>query len=132
RVGIMLAYGAYALVRAALESTRKELASTPLDDVVRQASLAAAARTALLHAPVPANVSAAITAAYQKLFQGEPTPVAVRSSATAEDLPEASFAGQQETYLNIVGIESVLTAIRHCWASLWTERATSYRHRRGL
>ena len=130
--GFCVTTPAYALVSAGLESTLAELAATPLDDVVRQASLAAAARAALLHAPVPANVSAAITAAYQKLFQGEPTPVAVRSSATAEDLPEASFAGQQETYLNIVGIQGVLTAIQHCWASLWTERATSYRHSRGI
>lgn len=65
-----------------------------------------------------------ITAAYQKLGQ---VPVAVRSSATAEDLPGASFAGQQETYLNIQGESEVLTAVKRCWASLWTARAISYR-----
>uniref|UniRef100_UPI003260A909 PEP/pyruvate-binding domain-containing protein n=1 Tax=Clostridium sp. NkU-1 TaxID=1095009 RepID=UPI003260A909 len=54
-------------------------------------------------------------------------PVAVRSSATAEDLPGASFAGQQETYLNIQGESEVLTAVKRCWASLWTARAISYR-----
>jgi pyruvate,water dikinase len=56
----------------------------------------------------------------------------VRSSATAEDLPFASFAGQQDTYLNIVGVEAVLDAVRRCWASLWTDRAVSYRESLGL
>jgi len=65
-----------------------------------------------------------ITAAYQKLGN---VPVAVRSSATAEDLPGASFAGQQDTYLNIQGESEVLTAVKRCWASLWTARAISYR-----
>ncbi|MDR2023795.1 MAG: pyruvate, phosphate dikinase [Hungatella sp.] len=65
-----------------------------------------------------------ITAAYQKLGH---VPVAVRSSATAEDLPGASFAGQQETYLNIQGESEVLAAVKRCWASLWTARAISYR-----
>ena len=65
-----------------------------------------------------------ITAAYQKMNN---VPVAVRSSATAEDLPGASFAGQQDTYLNIQGESEVLTAVKRCWASLWTARAISYR-----
>ena len=56
----------------------------------------------------------------------------MRSSATAEDLPSASFAGQQDTYLNIVGVESVLDAVRRCWASLWTDRAVSYREEAGI
>ena len=58
--------------------------------------------------------------------------MAVRSSATAEDLPSASFAGQQETFLNIIGIEAVLEAVQRCFASLWTDRATSYRHSLGI
>jgi pyruvate,water dikinase len=58
--------------------------------------------------------------------------VAVRSSATAEDLPFASFAGQQDTYLNVVGIEAVLEAVRNCWASLWTDRAVAYRAALGI
>ena len=53
--------------------------------------------------------------------------MAVRSSATAEDLPFASFAGQQDTYLNVVGADAVLDAVRRCWASLWTDRAVAYR-----
>jgi phosphoenolpyruvate synthase/pyruvate phosphate dikinase len=67
-----------------------------------------------------------IRRAYAELGEGD-TPVAVRSSATAEDLPEASFAGQQETYLNIHGADEVLDAVKKCWASLWTARAIAYR-----
>ena len=68
----------------------------------------------------------------EKYFNhGNNTRVAVRSSATAEDLPDASFAGQQETYLNVQGIESVLNAVRNCYASLWGNRAVSYRFHQG-
>ena len=63
---------------------------------------------------------------------GDDVPVAVRSSATAEDLPEASFAGQQDTYLNVSGIDDLLVAVRDCWASLWTARAMAYRARQGI
>src|SRR5690606_18320802 len=59
-------------------------------------------------------------------------PVAVRSSATAEDLPHASFAGQQDTYLNVTGAQAVLDAVRRCWASLWTDRAVAYREANGV
>ena len=76
-------------------------------------------------APLPAAVADGIREAYARL--GEDVPVAVRSSATAEDLAEASFAGQQDTYLNVVGEEAVLAAVRDCWASLWTDRAIWYR-----
>ena len=62
---------------------------------------------------------------------GADVPVAVRSSATAEDLPFASFAGQQDTYLNVVGADAVLDAVRRCWASLWTDRAVAYRAAHG-
>ena len=73
---------------------------------------------------IPVDVKNAISTAYPTLMG---TPVAVRSSATAEDLPEASFAGQQETYLNICGIDAVLDSVKKCWASLWTARAIAYR-----
>lgn len=76
--------------------------------------------------PLPAEVSVAILDCYAAL--GEPA-VAVRSSATAEDLPEASFAGQQDTYLNVTGPDALLAAVRRCWASLWGERAVAYRAR---
>src|SRR5262249_45346576 len=59
-------------------------------------------------------------------------PVAVRSSATTEDLPEASFAGQQDTFLNVVGNEALLKAVVRCWSSLWTARAIGYRTRNGI
>ena len=77
----------------------------------------------------PAQLEKEIRAKYAEL--GEAARVAVRSSATAEDLPDASFAGQQETYLNVQGIEDVLIQIRHCYASLWGERAVSYRFNQG-
>ena len=77
----------------------------------------------------PAQLEKEIRNKYAEL--GETARVAVRSSATAEDLPDASFAGQQETYLNAQGIEDVLLQIRHCYASLWGERAVSYRFNQG-
>lgn len=77
----------------------------------------------------PPEISTAIAQAYQAL---EGAPVAVRSSATAEDLPSASFAGQQETFLNVSGTEAVLEAVKNCWASLWTARAIAYRMQNGI
>src|SRR5437588_9530475 len=94
--------------------------------------LAQIARACMLKASMPEGVADAIAHAYRVLGAGEPIPVAVRSSATAEDLPFASFAGQQDTYLNTVGIEAVLDAVRRCWASLWTARAVSYRASLGI
>ncbi|HEV8535635.1 MAG TPA: PEP/pyruvate-binding domain-containing protein [Candidatus Limnocylindria bacterium] len=89
----------------------------------------AAARGRLAASPVPPGIAEAIRLAYRGL--GSP-PVAVRSSATAEDLPEASFAGQQDTLLNVVGEEAVVDAVRRCWASLWNERAVAYRETRDV
>ncbi|SDN06717.1 pyruvate, water dikinase [Geodermatophilus siccatus] len=99
-----------------------------LDDPA--ADLARTARERILAAPVPAHVAEAVAAAYAEL--GESVPVAVRSSATAEDLPFASFAGQQDTYLDVVGTDAVLDAVHRCWASLWTDRAVVYRARNGI
>jgi phosphohistidine swiveling domain-containing protein len=78
--------------------------------------------------PMPDEVAQAVRQAYVELGGGN-LPVAVRSSATAEDLPNLSFAGQQETYLNMRGEAQVLDAVKRCWASLWTARAISYRIR---
>ncbi len=122
----------YAQVSVGIEPILTELATTQSSDVARQAELALMARTALFQVPVPTSITDAIEEAYRVLGNGEAIPVAVRSSATAEDLPSASFAGQQETYLNIVGIEALLTAVRRCWASLWTDRAVMYRASPGL
>ena len=84
-------------------------------------------------AQTPPEIAGDIAQAYAELSGRDPV-VAVRSSATAEDLPEASFAGQQETFLNVSGIEFVLQAVKRCWASLWTARAIGYRarHRIGI
>ena len=76
------------------------------------------------------EISAAIGEAYRAL-EGEPA-LAVRSSANAEDLPGLSFAGQQETFLNVTGAEAVVAAVKNCWASLWTAQAISYRHQNGI
>ena len=77
-----------------------------------------------------AEITAEIRRAYEAL-DGQP-PVAVRSSANAEDLPGLSFAGQQETYLNVTGADAVVAAVKNCWASLWTAQAISYRHQNGI
>ena len=77
------------------------------------------------------ELKAEIGAAYATLGQGEPR-VAVRSSANAEDLPDLSFAGQHDTYLNVRGVDAVIAAVRNCWSSLWAVRAMSYRHENGI
>ncbi|MGD8968851.1 MAG: PEP/pyruvate-binding domain-containing protein, partial [Anaerolineae bacterium] len=82
-------------------------------------------------AQTPPDVTSAIALAYAALAGRDPV-VAVRSSATAEDLPDASFAGQQETFLNVEGHAEVLAAVKRCWASLWTARAIGYRARQGI
>jgi phosphohistidine swiveling domain-containing protein len=88
------------------------------------------ARRRVLALEPPEELRTAITDRYSALGQDE--PVAVRSSATAEDLAYASFAGQQDTYLNVVGPVTLLDAVRRCWASLWTDRAVSYRNANGI
>ena len=80
----------------------------------------------------PEPVADAVRDAYARLVSGAEGPVAVRSSATAEDLPGASFAGQQDTYLNVAGVDDVLDAVHRCWASLWTDRAVAYRAAQGI
>ena len=76
--------------------------------------------------------SKAIRAGYRQMSPDDQLPVAVRSSATAEDLPDASFAGQQDTYLWVVGADDVVAKVKACWASLFNARAISYRNRNGL
>ncbi|HEX8037354.1 MAG TPA: PEP/pyruvate-binding domain-containing protein, partial [Ktedonobacterales bacterium] len=105
---------------------------TASDDEPSLTALAQSAAACLLSAPILPTIAEEIVTAYQALGDGKPVAVAVRSSATAEDLPGASFAGQQETYLNIIGAEAVLDAVRKCWASLWTERAVTYRDHLGI
>jgi pyruvate,water dikinase len=97
-------------------------------DAIRE--LSAGIRQTLETIAVPEDLAAAMAQAAARL--GEPAAYAVRSSATAEDSPTASFAGQHDTYLNVVGAEALLTHVRRCWASLFTERAVSYRLRNGV
>lgn len=113
------------------------LAGLDLHDVTDLQRRGLAARQMILAAPLPADLAAEVTRAYAALGAGLPggaaggIDVAVRSSATAEDLPDASFAGQQETYLNIRGDAPLLDAVRRCFASLFTDRAISYRQEHG-
>jgi pyruvate,water dikinase len=95
----------------------------------------ASIREIIGNAALPSELAAAIVSAYRELGAtiGRPDPaVAVRSSATAEDLPEASFAGQQESYLNVIGEEQLLSACQRCYASLFTDRAIAYRQAKGI
>ena len=85
----------------------------------------------LLGAPIPREIEDILRQSYASLGENSPA-VAVRSSANAEDLPEMSFAGQQETFLNVLGGDALIDATRRCWASLWTARALSYRHKMGI
>ncbi|YCK42759.1 rifamycin-inactivating phosphotransferase [Actinomadura sp. ATCC 39365] len=100
------------------------------DDRAAVRALSAEIRAAIEGAPVPDDLVAAIGESLARL--GEQAACAVRSSATAEDLPTASFAGQQDSYLNVVGPAEVLRHVRRCWASLFTERAVVYRRRNGF
>lgn len=110
------------------------LAALEAVDAFQPATLDSSSRTIqslFIEAKIPPTIVGAIVQAYATL-PGDDPAVAVRSSATAEDLPELSFAGQQETYLNVQGISSVLDAVRRCWASLWTARAIGYRVQHGI
>lgn len=98
-------------------------------DIAALQAAGASARSLLLGTPLPPDLEQAILAAYRQL--GSPS-VAVRSSATAEDLPDASFAGQQETFLNVHGEAALIAACRRCYASLFTDRAISYRQINGF
>ncbi|MET3605647.1 pyruvate,water dikinase [Sphaerotilus sulfidivorans] len=103
------------------------------DDVRALAEAGAEIRGWVESAPFPADLEAAIRAEFARLTEGSPeASFAVRSSATAEDLPDASFAGQQESFLNVVGIEDVLHKIKEVFASLYNDRAISYRVHKGF
>lgn len=124
--------------RAAVESVEAQiegrLAELDSDDPELLERTSRAIRDLIEALPIPGPVADAITDALAGLTPVDhpSPPVAVRSSATAEDLPDASFAGQQETFLNIRGADAILTAVRRCWSSLWTARAIAYRRRNGF
>ncbi len=102
-----------------------------IDDALAGPAPADAIAALFADAALPADLESSIVGAYRGLGDGD-VAVAVRSSATAEDLPTASFAGQQDTFLGVRGSVSLLDAVRRCWASLWNEHAVAYRRRAGL
>ncbi|RAW91331.1 phosphoenolpyruvate synthase [Photorhabdus laumondii] len=108
------------------------LDETDVDDVNQLAKAGAQIRQWVIDTPFTSQLEKDIQDAYQQLSEGEPeASFAVRSSATAEDMPDASFAGQQETFLNVQGIDAVMVAIKHVFASLFNDRAISYRVHQG-
>jgi len=117
------------------EQIYRELDGLDVNDVTALAALGRSIRRRVADAPLPAPIAAEVADAYAELslrYGEEATDVAVRSSATAEDLPTASFAGQQETYLNVRGRSALDTAVRACLASLFTDRAIVYRVEHGF
>ena len=110
-----------------------ELAGLDTDDVRRLAEVGGRIRAAVVDQRFPADLETDIRTAYDRLAAGdEEKSFAVRSSATAEDLPDASFAGQQETFLNVRGIDAILVAVRQVFASLFNDRAIAYRVHHGF
>lgn len=118
--------GAWPALRAAFEGLHH-------DDVADLATRAARAREVVLAAELPGDLVAEVLTGYRRLEEeyGEGVGVAVRSSATAEDLPDASFAGQHDSFLNVSGEADLLQAVRRCLASVFTDRGVHYRHRHG-
>ena len=120
------------------EMINAELAALDPDDVQQLAVVGGRIRDAVTRQPLPPNLEADIRAAYARLANdsggssGDLVSFAVRSSATAEDLPDASFAGQQETFLNVRGIDAILAAIKEVFASLYNDRAIAYRVHHGF
>jgi pyruvate,water dikinase len=111
----------------------QRLASLNVDDVRALAEAGAEIRQWVVDAPFPPELEAAVRAEFERLAAGDPqASFAVRSSATAEDLPDASFAGQQETFLNVVGIDDVLHKMKEVFASLYNDRAIAYRVHKGF
>lgn len=110
------------------------LAGLDVNDLNNEAHVSSAIAEAIGRRPMPPWIAAPIRAAYRQLCAetGEDVAVAVRSSGTAEDLPDASFAGQGDTYLSVVGEDAVLEKVKACWASLYTARAIAYRAKCGL
>src|SRR5947207_633253 len=114
------------------EPIREALAKVDVEDVEALAKAGARMRAWIADGAIPEALEEEILTEYQRIAASSKTSFAVRSSATAEDLPDASFAGQQETYLNIRGIENVLEAVKRVFASLYNDRAIAYRVHKGF
>lgn len=124
------AYAAFVTETGLQTVIRETLESADYQDASDLETRTATIRAAILETELPGELRAAITAGYEAL--GSDQHVAVRSSGTAEDLAEASFAGLHDTFLNVTGPDAVGEAVRGCWASLWTARAVAYRHNHRL
>ncbi|MDH3984526.1 MAG: phosphoenolpyruvate synthase, partial [Gammaproteobacteria bacterium] len=103
-----------------------------VDNIDALTSAGSAIRRWILETPLPDDLMQEVTSAWKEMSDGKDISVAVRSSATAEDLPDASFAGQQETFLNVCGLENVIEAMHHVFASLFNDRAIAYRVHQGF
>jgi pyruvate,water dikinase len=125
------AYRRFVSANRLAEAILSAAAEARADDPATLERASAQIQSLVAQSALPDDIAALIQKSYLELGAGDP-PVAVRSSATAEDLPGLSFAGQQETYLNVCGAEQVLAAVKRCWASLWTARALGYRARQGI
>lgn len=136
--GFAVTTEAYDLLRGATEvraCINDHLAHLDLDDARMVRKVAAQVREAMESIAIDPRVEEAVATAYEALGARcgvTDVPVAVRSSATAEDLPDASFAGQQDTYLWVTGADDVVQHVRRCWSSVFTDRAITYRHRMGF
>ena len=131
--GFVVSTDAYAahLEAAGMDALIEQaLQAGPLNSARDLEQATARIREAIVASPIPASVAAEIEQSYRKL--GTDPRVAVRSSGTAEDLAEASFAGLHDTYLDVSGSDAVADAVRRCWASMWTARAASYRRTHGF
>ncbi|MBH0005880.1 phosphoenolpyruvate synthase [Psychrobacter sp. SWN149] len=115
-----------------LDKINSELKTLDVDDVKKLAETGKKIRTWIIEQELPKDLEQEVRQSFETMSGGEDIAVAVRSSATAEDLPDASFAGQQETFLNIRGIDNVLIAIKEVFASLYNDRAISYRVHKGF
>ena len=115
-----------------LDKINDELKALDVNDVNKLAATGKKIRGWIIDQDLPSDLEAQVRQSFEEMSNGEDISVAVRSSATAEDLPDASFAGQQETYLNIRGIDNVLIAIKEVFSSLYNDRAISYRVHQGF
>ncbi|HEX5127640.1 MAG TPA: PEP/pyruvate-binding domain-containing protein, partial [Rhodocyclaceae bacterium] len=126
------AYREFLAHRGLAERIQAAVKALDIDDVDTLAKVGAQIRQWIVDTPFPVQLEQEIKLAYDRLVAEEEGTYAVRSSATAEDLPDASFAGQQETFLNIAGFENILHAIKEVFASLYNDRAISYRVHKGF
>ncbi len=129
-----LAYQRLIETNSLLDPILAVLAELDYEDAAEIEGRASKIREMIIAADTPADIDSSIRTAYEELeaHLGNGGLVSVRSSATAEDLPGMSFAGQQDTYLNIHGADAVVEHVKRCWASLWTDRALSYRNKQGF